>query len=296
MNSDLINIILEGPDRSGKSTLKDQLYDTYQLNLVHFTAPKDNLTKTDYVLTPGISVFWQIYNWVMNNSIKNNQSMIFDRFAYSDTVYGPIYRNFGDVYFGQYETVFMNLLMRSIGTIVVHCQLEDAEKNWQLVNEENEGYLDKDRLMYVRNKYDEIFKDPKFPLPVFHYDFMKNSFKDVFEFYDRENKRYNKTKKFLDEYGLKGKIIGNLDLLINDKEQIDEKTCADIVVLSSSKAEYITYEDFIKAIINYPDLHNRDFYNDNIIFVSNSNVVKTLLDKDLIHNRVIVVHQFSKHH
>lgn len=280
------NIIIEGPDRSGKTILRDRILSEIgdKLDNVHFTAPKKNRSYYDYVLIPGVSVFWQIYQWVWKKANKFEaehsdmlRGTLFDRFAYSDTVYGPIYRNFSEVYFGCHEKLFLELFMESLGTVIIHCQLKSFEKNLKLIEDENEGILDREKLKTVRDAYNKIFYSNDIRLPIFHYDFTKNSTDEVIKFIQTEAKRRVRINDMLEADVGFGRILGNLNILTGDAKE----NYYNVIVLGKSKYNYnnepVKYEDFMRAIIDYPQILDKDIF-DSVVFVSGgSKILDTLM-------------------
>ena len=53
--------------------------------------------------------------------------MIYDRFIYSDIVYGPIYRKPDGIAFRKTEQTFIELLMQSHGDVVIYARVEDFD-------------------------------------------------------------------------------------------------------------------------------------------------------------------------
>lgn len=184
-----MNVIVCGVDRSGKTTLTNQLKTDLGFNRVHFTCPKPDLKDDDHVLVPNVPVFNQILDYYVSHLQSN---MIYDRFIYSDIVYGPIYRKPDDIAFRKTEQTFMELLMQSHGDVVIYARVEDFDQNLSLVEDENEGVLDKQLLKDIRDKYDGLMRHVSSICPVFAYDWHKpNAYSDALAFIRENCKAYD---------------------------------------------------------------------------------------------------------
>lgn len=76
-------IILEGPDNTGKSTLKNRLMKVFPLkDMGHSGGPPNTVEE------------WEdrMYRLLLNNTGKETRSFIVDRFFYSEIVYGKVLR------------------------------------------------------------------------------------------------------------------------------------------------------------------------------------------------------------
>ena len=92
-----MNIILEGIDASGKSTLAQKLIDNYDfIDIVH--SGKDEATGIDYFI----------------ESIENKDKCIFDRFHLSEEIFPIIYKRTPRLSFDEYEKINKCLIDMSI--------------------------------------------------------------------------------------------------------------------------------------------------------------------------------------
>jgi thymidylate kinase len=206
----MLNIIIEGVDRSGKSTLSEQLLETFDLHYKHFTADQNTNNQEDVVLIPNVPVFFQYKNYLIDiekqrmeayhfnrKGFETDYNFLWDRFIYSDAVYGPIYKNFCRP-IDRFEIAFIENLLKSINTCIIHCQLEDEELNWNLISDEGKNLMTRDELSYFRKAYRDILLESS--LPVFHYDFTKHTFNDVKEWVLNHQNNYQRNPEEFMQY------------------------------------------------------------------------------------------------
>ena len=99
-----MNIILEGIDASGKSTLAQKLIDNYSFtNIVH--SGKNEATGIDYFI----------------NSIKEKDNCIFDRFHLSEEIFPIIYKRLPRISFDEYEKINEYLIEHNVFYVVFIC-------------------------------------------------------------------------------------------------------------------------------------------------------------------------------
>lgn len=183
-NKNKFNIIIEGVDRSGKSTLSDFLMKQFDMNYVHFTADETQTGKTDYLLKLGNRVYDQFENF-LDTKFEKNKSNLFDRMMYSDYVYGPIYKNFEKPITLQ-EIRNLESKLDKYNTVVIFCE-SFISTNWKLIQEEGKSEMDFDTLVKFRLWYNMALE--KSILPVFKYNFEVNTFSDVLDFIRRETNK-----------------------------------------------------------------------------------------------------------
>lgn len=173
-----MKIIIEGVDRSGKSSLSKHILEKFpQLNYVHWTADKDQNSKNDYVLNRDERVVGQFTEFLEN--LDNSKDYLIDRFIYSDYVYGPVYQNFGrPITINEINQIEDKYLEDD--TIIIHCQVSNITLNWKLLQEEGKSLMDFDTLARFRINYRDVMK--KSLLKVFHFDFTQNSYEEVDNF------------------------------------------------------------------------------------------------------------------
>jgi thymidylate kinase len=164
-----MNIIIEGVDRSGKSTLSKWLINKFNLNYYHFTIPKSVHSKNDIILDPTKLPFCQFLTYT-NQFVNESNNLLIDRFVYSNYVYGPIYKTFAN-HVTLDEIHCIEKMLMPCPTCIIHCELSDFERNWQLIEEEGESLITRSTLQFFRNRYDNLLKQTT--LPIFKYDYTK---------------------------------------------------------------------------------------------------------------------------
>lgn len=137
-----MNIILEGIDASGKSTLAQKLIDNYDfIDIVH--SGKDEATGIDYFI----------------ESIENKDKCIFDRFHLSEEVFPIIYKRIPRLSFDEYEKINKYLINNDFYYIVFICS--DMSIIEERLRERDELYYMKE--MNAQNTlfsmYAEAFKN-----------------------------------------------------------------------------------------------------------------------------------------
>lgn len=141
-----MNIIIEGPDGAGKSTLANQLADILNLEIVHFVAPTDDSSQFD----------------MYRNFMFNAKNIILDRAWYSDMVYGPIYRGKAEI-----TLELMRELERgSEDTILIYCT-GSRQAMWDEATQRGETYVKTyTEFEKICSKYDEIMLRYHHKIPV----------------------------------------------------------------------------------------------------------------------------------
>lgn len=242
-----MNIICEGIDRSGKTTLVNKLQDDFNLEIIHFTCPKPELKTNDKVLTPGIPVFNQFKDYIYEIMIPNiykNKYTIFDRFLYSDIVYGPIYRPQPDeLIVRKTEINFLELVMQSLGTMLIFCET-DLSLNEKLIADENEGVLTDNKIITdVRTAYHNML-DPVTAFPKYNYNFNNEFYIDIKKWIEKINSENSKNTfytllKSLEGFGY---YIGPI---FNKPEQI--------ISIPGQLTKPITYDEYLMFLRDNPE-------------------------------------------
>lgn len=137
-----MNIILEGIDASGKSTLAQKLINNYDfIDIVH--SGKDEATGIDYFI----------------ESIENKDKCIFDRFHLSEEIFPIIYKRTPRLSFDEYEKINKCLINNDLYYIVFICS--DMSIIEERLRERDELYYMKE--MNAQNTlfsmYAETFKN-----------------------------------------------------------------------------------------------------------------------------------------
>lgn len=179
-----MNIIIEGVDRSGKSTLCKWLIDKYNLKYQHFTIPKSKHDEHDIILDPKVRPFKQFLDYA-DKFVESTDDLLIDRFVYSNYVYGPVYKTFID-HVSIEEINCIEKILQPKNTCIIHCELEDVQRNWELIVEEGENRITESTLLFFRSRYNKLLEHTT--LPLFKYDYTKpNSLNELEEFINKIN-------------------------------------------------------------------------------------------------------------
>lgn len=137
-------IILEGPNKSGKSTIVRHLqteYPEHNWKVIKSSAPK-----------PGTNVFKEYIGVieVMKNFPGN---YILDRFHWGSLVYGPIYRGKKDFSLASFLNIEIKL--RKLGAVVINTE-NTFEYLKDLYERENEEFATVDNLQEEIDRYVKV--------------------------------------------------------------------------------------------------------------------------------------------
>lgn len=155
-------IILEGPDGSGKTTLKDSLLSVIPDSLsIHFGNPTTEEEALNY---------WKVYAETLSN-VNATKTTILDRCWYSDLVYGPIFRNKSEM-----DILHVRMLEAMVykhgGGFVVYCTAS-VPVLWARCKKRGEDYVKtKELLSRVSSSYEKVMLH-ECNLPVIRYDTSK---------------------------------------------------------------------------------------------------------------------------
>lgn len=178
-----MNIIVEGLDRSGKSTLINRLLKEFpHLKHVHFTVNDygENQPKNDVVLNPNIPIYGQIDSYV--NSIKDemdspNSGFIFDRWVYTDRAIGEILHGDKTQYTNLAQQLYLDSYLQTCKTIVIWCSLNDTEYHKKLLKEEGTNDVLLDNYDTASFRYAKVMFDASNTLPLIKYDWKDGALK-----------------------------------------------------------------------------------------------------------------------
>lgn len=154
--------VLEGPDGTGKSTLANELKNATNGNVIHATFNKD----------------WDIKKYHIEilesaNKLRQYGSVILDRWAISEHIYGPIFR-------GEEQYDVMNLVdkrERELNDAVwIYCRNDNAVEN-HLRNKETRDEMFDDMTEVVKS-YDQFIAIDCFKREWLVYDFGKIAVED----------------------------------------------------------------------------------------------------------------------
>lgn len=161
-----MNIIVEGIDRSGKSTVCDFLVKN-QFSYYHFDYPRES----DVV---------SIYERYFNENTQFLKDCVFDRAMYSEWVYSRYYDRKSTMSI-QHINYFENLFKSKSndGNACLLYVENEISQNLSLLNEEGEGKIQSiDQIIQLRKYYYEIMR--KSSLPIFTYNYNFQRIEDVF--------------------------------------------------------------------------------------------------------------------
>lgn len=146
-------IILVGPDGAGKSTLAKQLAEQTGFEIIAMDKPKTEEEKND-----------MCNNYCQMILHKNN--VIFDRFAYCEKIYGPIFR--GGSALTNEDLYHIESLLAGKGAIIIHCTAS-VKTLWERCKERGENYVtDPYTLAHIVDEYHMMFAKPRL-IPVVKY-------------------------------------------------------------------------------------------------------------------------------
>lgn len=149
-----MKIIIEGPDGAGKTTLANYLSEKLGFPVVHRTQPKSEEEKA--------KMFAQyLYD------AKEPSNVIYDRFLYSEIVYGTIMRDASVISIAQMYEVEEHL--SKSGGIIIFCD-NNTENLWKECLKRGETYiLDFDTLNSIAFAYRDLICCKSHSIPVLHY-------------------------------------------------------------------------------------------------------------------------------
>lgn len=201
-----MNIIIEGLDRSGKSTLIKRINEEFPYIIpVHFTTKTNPLEQSphDVLVTEGHSIYNQIktyINKVVCSHVQPDINYMFDRFVYTDAALGSIYKNSGKTPTTARQQHEIERIMNRIGTIVIWCKLSDTEFHKKLLIEEGGNEVLLENYDKAIENYDTVMNRIK-DLKVIKYDWKDGniSIDDViFELKNFEQDLFKRTQLYYD--------------------------------------------------------------------------------------------------
>lgn len=140
------NIIIEGIDKTGKTTLAKELAKELAGTLIHNSQPEPD------------SDLFEIYKNQVTNNLFNT---IIDRWAFSEIIYGSAIRGKSLISFHQLEALIKECYKNSIFI----CMTAPIDIVWQRCEIDNESYMPKSKAPYLNAKFIEYMQ---MFLPNFH--------------------------------------------------------------------------------------------------------------------------------
>jgi len=148
-------IIIEGCDKTGKSTLANELAERLNYNLVHLGVPEHE----DH------------YQYLADLIESNKQGVIFDRFHWGDYVYGGITNKERLLDWGEFN--MLEARMAKLGAIVIYCSAP-VFKIAQRFKKDGEKLIPEIRIQDILDRYTEIARSSN--LPTYEHDFESHPF------------------------------------------------------------------------------------------------------------------------
>lgn len=145
-------ILLEGCDKSGKSTLARKLVDEFGAEYVKFSQPK-RLPYEEYAEFLAAAIPSKLY--------------VLDRFMHGELVYGPIYR--GKSGLDIVQLMALEKTASSVhGAAVIYCRVPSSQVKKKFI-EDNEEFTQAKDIGRIIHAYDCVFEQTI--LKVFKYDY-----------------------------------------------------------------------------------------------------------------------------
>ncbi len=134
-------IVLEGIDKSGKSTIARWLQEHHGFEVIKTNAPKQ-----------GEDVF-QSYLNTLERVRQMNHDVVIDRFHWGELVYGPIYR--GKAAFGEDKLKEIERFINRLGGVIVHCH-NDEKKIRDLFIADEEDFTRLEDIKKILESYQHL--------------------------------------------------------------------------------------------------------------------------------------------
>ena len=146
--------IVEGCDKSGKTTLSKKLVAQFNAEYIKFSQPK----KPPY----------EEYKDFIK-SVDPNKNYVLDRYAYGELVYGPIYR--GKSGLTEAQLHYLELLLLPYYPIVVYCRTNVKQVKANFIKDKEEFTRLSD-INKIHTAFDRVFSNTV--TPVYKYDYIKD--------------------------------------------------------------------------------------------------------------------------
>ena len=140
----MMNIILEGCDKTGKTTLAKMLCDRLYLPYKHFSAPPTDLCKKS-------QIEFQRKIYADDISFMPQCSCVYDRFMLGEQVYAPIYRGYAPTYTKMLERA----MPKDTYLILVKANISILKKRYDGI------FIKKEDIPKISKAFDIAFKSSK---------------------------------------------------------------------------------------------------------------------------------------
>ncbi len=149
-------IIIEGPDGSGKTMLAEKLAKQNKCSVVHRQQPKTEEDKR---------VMMEEYVKL----IKSNKTVILDRSWYSELAYGPVMRDESVISYP--EMYVLEELLARLGGLIIYATGSKTTM-WNRCQHRGEDYItDRDTFNTICDNFDVIMNTVPHHIPVVRYEY-----------------------------------------------------------------------------------------------------------------------------
>jgi len=138
-------IILEGENKTGKSTLAGLLHEKTGYQLYKSSQP----VKPPY------------YEYMEMLDEIGEGNAIIDRFHIGELVYGPLYRGESKLSKKEFEEIEHRLL--KLGTILIYCY-DDASRLARRFRQEKEEFASTNKIQKTLRLYNDVLRNTKLPI------------------------------------------------------------------------------------------------------------------------------------
>jgi thymidylate kinase len=143
-------IILEGENKTGKTTLANYIIDNYGFDYVKCSQPKGDP--------------FEEYMEIIEEIKRTGKDTIIDRFHIGEFVWGPLYRG-GSLLNIKHLDIIDKLLIEN-ETYLFYCY-DDIENIVERFDKEKEEFATKNKIKDVLSFYDSVLKETQLPI-IYH--------------------------------------------------------------------------------------------------------------------------------
>jgi len=140
-------IILEGCDKTGKSTLAQYIVEKYGFKLIKCSQPKKGEAYNEYT-------------GIIEKISKGKENYVIDRMHLGEEVYGPIYRGRSELTQEQFQDIEKRL--NDLNTVLIYCY--DREENIaRRFIDDGETFTKTENIQDILDKYLVVVKKSALP-------------------------------------------------------------------------------------------------------------------------------------